>query len=157
MCIKSEGRANFLNMQPVIRVIWPFCFHKKIVPKGCLFLPWGYMYVYEIKEKIIYNEAKGIFLELVQNDGNSKSFKMLPELVPSCCMPLPWGFFQMMTLGWLWPFLWQGQICFLMLLYEWQLVQHWEFMYFQVWSNSACPQHSGEQYRTNGPLVLFKR
>ena len=27
--------------------------------------------------------AKGIFLELVQNNGNNKSFKMLPELVQS--------------------------------------------------------------------------
>ena len=26
-------------------------------------------------------------------------------------------------------------------------------MYFQVCSNSAYPQHSGERYRTNGPLV----
>ena len=34
---------------------------------------------------------------------------MLPELVPSGYMPMPWGFFQMVTLGWPWPFLWQGQ------------------------------------------------
>ena len=40
--------------------------------------------MYEIKQIIIYNnEAKGMFLELVQNDGNNESFKMLPELVPS--------------------------------------------------------------------------
>ena len=26
-------------------------------------------------------------------------------------------------------------------------------MYFQVCSNSTYPHHSGEQYRTNGPLV----
>ena len=26
-------------------------------------------------------------------------------------------------------------------------------MYFQVCSNSIYPQHSGERYRTNGPLV----
>ena len=26
-------------------------------------------------------------------------------------------------------------------------------MYFQVCSNSTYPQHSGERYRTNGPLV----
>ena len=55
--------------------------------------------MYEIKQNITYNnETKGIFLELVLNDGNNKSFKMLPELVPSGCMPMPWGFFQMMTL-----------------------------------------------------------
>ena len=28
-------------------------------------------------------------------------------------------------------------------------------MYFQACSNSAYPQHSGEQYRTIGPLVIF--
>ena len=27
-------------------------------------------------------------------------------------------------------------------------------MHFQVCSNSAYPQHSGERYRTNGPLVF---
>ena len=31
--------------------------------------------------------ATGASLELVQNDGDNKSFKMLPELVPSGCMP----------------------------------------------------------------------
>ena len=40
-----------------------------------------------------------------------------------------------------------------MLLYGWQLIQH-ILMYFQVCSNSAYPQHSGERYRTNGPLVF---
>ena len=28
-------------------------------------------------------------MELVQNDGNNESFKMLPELVPSGFMPMP--------------------------------------------------------------------
>ena len=28
-------------------------------------------------------------------------------------------------------------------------------MYVQVCSNSAYPQHSGERYRTNGPVVLL--
>ena len=40
--------------------------------------------------------------------------------------------FHMMTLGWPWPFLWQGQICFRMLLHGWKLIQHWVLMYFQV-------------------------
>ena len=62
--------------------------------------------------------------------------------------------FHMMTLGWPWLFLWQGQICFRMLLHGWKLIQHWVLMYFQVCSNSTYPQHSGERYRTNGPLVV---
>ena len=28
-------------------------------------------------------------------------------------------------------------------------------MYFQVCSNSTYPQHSGERYRANGPLVRY--
>ena len=47
------------------------------------------MYMYEIKQNIIYNnEAKGIFLELIQNDGNNKNVKMLPEIVRGGCMPM---------------------------------------------------------------------
>ena len=53
-------------------------------------------------------------------------------------------FIQMMTQGWPWPFLWHGQICFLMLLHGWKLV------FPSLFSISL---HSGEQYRTNGPLV----
>ena len=45
--------------------------------------------------------------------------------------------FHMMTLGWPWPFLWQGRICFRMLLYGWKLIQQWVLMYVQVYSNSA--------------------
>ena len=62
--------------------------------------------------------------------------------------------FHMVTLGWPWPFLWQGQICFWMLLHGWKLIQHWVLMYFQVCSNLAYPPHSVERYRTNSPLVL---
>ena len=64
-------------------------------------------------------------------------------------------FFQMMTLGWPIPFLWRGQICFLMLLHGESLIYRIHFMYFQVCSNSAYPQHSGERYRIIGPLVIF--
>ena len=56
-------------------------------------------------------------------------------------------FVQRMTLGWLCPFLWHGQICFLMLLHGWKLIQH-IVMYFEGYSNSAYLMHSGERYRT---------
>ena len=62
--------------------------------------------------------------------------------------------FHMMTLGWPWLFLWQGQICFRMFLHGWKLIQHWVLMYFHVCSNSTYPQHSGERYRISGPLVF---
>ena len=37
----------------------------------------------------------------------------------------------------------------------WKLIHHWVLMYFQVCSNSTYPQHSGERYRTNDPLVHY--
>ena len=54
--------------------------------------------------------------------------------------------------GWLSPFLWHGQICFLMLLHGWKLIQH-IVVYFQACS--AYPMHLGERYRTNGPLDSY--
>ena len=63
--------------------------------------------------------------------------------------------FHMMAMGWPWPFLWQCQICFRMLLHGRKLIQHWVLLYFKVCSNSAYPQHSGERYRTSGPLVWY--
>ena len=108
--------------------------------------------MYTTMNKISYKimRQKGSFW----NRYKMKSFKLLPKLVLSGCMPMSWGFFQMMTLGWPWPFLWQGQICFLTFLYGWQLIKHRVLMYFHVCSNSAYPQHSGEIYRTNGPLRI---
>ena len=38
------------------------------------------------------------------------------------------------------------------LLHGWKFIWH-IVMYFQVCSNSAYPMHSGERYRTSGPLV----
>ena len=64
---------------------------------------------------------------------------------------------QMMTLGWPWPFLGRGQICFVMLLHGWKLIQH-IVMYFQGCSNSTYPLQSSERYRTiwsSGLLNVF--
>ena len=91
-----------------------------------------------------------------------KNLQKSPSAEPRCRWP--WNldfsnrysgttrFVQMITLGWPWPFLWHGQICFLMLLLGGKLIQH-IVMYFQACSNSAYPMHLGEQYRTNDPLV----
>ena len=46
-----------------------------------------------------------------------------------------------------------GKLCFLMPMRGWKLIQH-IVLYFQACSNSAYPMHSGERYRTNGPLVI---
>ena len=125
---------------------------KKIVPKGCLVLPLGFIYIYEIKQNIIWNnEAKGIFLELVQHNGNNKSFEMQPKLVPSWLYAHALGLFSNDDPGLILTIFMTGSNLFLMLLYGWQLIEHWVLLYFQVCSNSAYPQHSGEQYR---PMVF---
>ena len=41
VCIKSEGIANFWNMQSVIKVIRPFCFHQQNCPQGLSHLALG--------------------------------------------------------------------------------------------------------------------
>ena len=33
------------------------------------------------------------------NDGNNKSFKMLPERAPSGCKPMPWGYVHVLLCG----------------------------------------------------------
>ena len=61
------------------------------------------------------NEAKGIFLELVQNDGNNKSFKMLPEPVSSGCLAMH---FSKNDPGLTLTIFMTGSNLFLMLLYR---------------------------------------
>ena len=82
--------------------------------------------------------------------GIIKALRCCQNLYQVVVMPIPWGF----TLGWPWPFLWRSNL-FLMLLYGWKLIEHCMLLYFQVCSNSAYPQHSGERYRTSGPLGFF--
>ena len=61
--------------------------------------------------------------------------------------------FYMLTLGWSWLFFMTGSNLF-------QNASAWvkaytalSALYFQVCSNSTYPQHSGEWYRTSGPMV----
>ena len=103
--------------------------------------------MYEIKQNIIWNnEAKGIFLELVQNDGNNKSFKMLPELVPTGCMPMPLTVTIFMTGSNLFPYVSVRLTAYLAFS-----VHACPSLHVQV-SNSAYPQHSGSD---TGAMVLL--
>ena len=81
---------------------------------------------------------------------------MLPEPVPS--MPMLYFFFFYFFFfnddpGLTLTIFMTGSNLFLMLLCGCQLSEHRVLLYVQVCSNSAYPQHSGEPYRTNGPLV----
>ena len=63
-------------------------------------------------------------------------------------------FLQMKTLGWPCPFLWHDQICFVMHLHGWKLIQH-IVIYFESYSNSAYPMHSVNDTGPYGPLVCM--
>ena len=66
--------------------------------------------------------------------------------------PCPGACFQTMSLGWPWPF--YDRLKFVPDASV-ELIEHWGLLYFQICSNSAYPQHSGERYSTNGPLVII--
>ena len=80
-CIKSwknmhkvRGQSCFLKHAKVIKVIRPFACIKKIVPKGCLFLPWGFIDMHEIKQNIIkIMQQKGSFWNLYKMMGIIKA------------------------------------------------------------------------------------
>ena len=43
---KIRLQSNFfLNLQQMGKVIWDFCWHQHLSPRGCLLLPWGYIHV----------------------------------------------------------------------------------------------------------------
>ena len=152
MCIKSEGRAIFWNIQPVIKVIGPFCLHQNIVPKSCLVLPWGFIYTYEIKQSYKMMRQMGSFWNWYKMMGIIKAIKCFQNLYKVVVCPCPGAFFKD-DLGLTLTIFMTESNLFLMLLYGWQLIEHWVLLYFQVRSNSEYLQHSGERYRTNGPLV----
>ena len=111
----------------------------------------------------IYSNVLGHMTKMVSRPIYGKNLQNSSSLEPRGCWP--WNFVycigyssttkfvqMIITMGWPCPFLWHGQICFLMLLHRWKLIQH-TIMYFQAYSNSAYPMHSGEWYRATGPLV----
>ena len=81
-----------------------------------------------------------------QISSNEDTGLTLPSFIP-----------QLKTLGWPCPFLWHSQICFVMLLHGWKLIEH-IVIYFEGYSNSAYTMHSGERYRTvwSSGLYVFQ-
>ena len=98
----------------------------------------------------IYSNVPGHITKMASRPIYGKNLQKSPSTEPRGRWP--WNlvssigyssttkFTQMMTLGWSWPFLWQGQICFIMLLMGESLYSI--VMYFQGCSNSAYPVHS---------------
>ena len=74
--------------------------------------------------------SKSIYGKNLQKSPSSEPRDWWPwNLVYSIGHSSTTKFVQMMTLGWPWPFLWHGQICFLMLKFIQQVV-----MYFQAYA-----------------------
>ena len=92
-----------------------------------------------------------IYGKTLQKSLCSKPRDWLPwNLVYSIAYTSTTKFVQMMTLGWPWPFLMTWPNLFPNASAWVKLTQH-IVMYFQACS--AYPMHSGERYRSNGPLV----
>ena len=99
---------------------------------------------------------RDFFFNLWQMTKVTRGFCWHQNFVPWGCLPLTCGYILSnddpgLTL----TIFMTGSNLFLMLLYGWQLIEHLVLLYSQVYSNSAYPQHSGERYRTNGPLVFY--
>ena len=98
-------------------------------------------------------KQKGSFWNWYKMMGIIKAFKCYQNLYQVVVCPYPGAFFSNDNPGLTLNIFMTGSTLFPMLLYGWQLIEHWVILYFQVCSNSAYPQHSGERYWTNGPLV----
>ena len=91
MCIKSEGRAIFWNMQPVIKVIRPFCFHQKYCPQGLSPLTLGlYIHVWN-KSKL---RQKGSFWNWYTMMWIIRALKCCQNLFQVDVCPCPGAFFK---------------------------------------------------------------
>ena len=93
VCIESEVSAIFLNLQPMIKVRRPFCFYQKHFPNGCLLLPWGYIYMYEIIRQ------NGPFWNWYKMMGIIKALKCCQNLYQMVVCSCPGALFQTITMG----------------------------------------------------------
>ena len=134
------------------------CWHQNFVPKGLLAsAPRLYICIRSWKKKMYKIRFQRDCFETCSKWPKWQEVSVVIKILAPGVV-CPWSaaiYFQvMMTLAWPWPFLWQGQICYWYFCMS-DLIEHWVLLYFQVCSNSAYPQHSGERYRTNGPLVFM--
>ena len=124
MYIKSEGRAIFWNMHPVIKLIRPFCFHQKNCPQSLSPLALG-LYVH-VSNKTKYHKImrqKGSFWNWCQIMGTIKALKYCQNLYQVVVCPCPGA------------------------IYMFEIVKKCKI------SLRAQDQLSGERCRTAGPLV----
>ena len=87
MCIKSEFKRSFWNLQQMVKVIWAFCWRQNFVTKG-LSAPGLGLYTCMKTLKNMY-KIKVIFLKLATNGQNDKAF-LLTSKVCSQGVLCPW-------------------------------------------------------------------
>ena len=163
-----------------------FLLTSKLCPLGAFCPCPGAIYMYKIMKKIWKkSDFKEVFLKLATNNRSDKRFVLTSKFCPfrlsapaqglcfnffstitadfNISSALRWAIQEKWSSGWnddprlIWTIFMTGSDLFLMLLYGWQLIEHWVLLYFQVCFNSAYPQHLGGRYRTNGPLVCSNR
>ena len=135
----------FWNLQQMTEVTRCSCWYQNFVPKGltapalglctCV-ISWKKMYKIRLQSDFVF--------KLVANNQSDKKFLWTSKFCPLSFTDL-----------WLFTFkLWlRVDLDHFCDKVRFVPIEHLVLLYFQVYSNSACPQHSGERYRTSGPLV----
>ena len=133
------------------------CWDQNFVPKGILApAPRLYTCIKSWKKLYKIRLQRDFFLNLWQMTKVTRGFCWHQNFVPWGCLPLTCGYILSNDdPGLALTIFMTGSNLFLMLLYGWQRIDHLVLLYSQVYSNSAYPQHSGERYRTSGPLVII--
>ena len=161
MCIKSRLQRGFFETCSKWSKWQEVSVDIKILsPRGCLSLTCCYIQLLNLEKMFIKSDLEEIFWKVATNDQSDEAFLVASKFecscISKCVLILNQHILstQVSDTGPMVLWLWKDQFRFLMLLHEWKLIQHSMLMYFQVCSNSAYPQHSGERYRTIGPLVF---
>ena len=154
-CVWSQRLKKFFwNLQQMTKVMRLSCWHQNVGPNG-LSAPAQGLYTCI---KMCINSDRAIFRNMQSVINEIKPFCFQQRMSPcqilyqAVVYPCPGAFFK----RWLWVdlehFYESVKFCFLILLYSLNSIECSCISKFC--SNSAYPQHSGEQNRTNGPLVL---
>ena len=143
MCIKSKFEEILFNFQKMTIVMRPSCWHQNFGPNGLSAPAQGLCLNFFSSITADFNISSALRWAIQDQWSSGYYYKRLITLILSIQHRVL-KYYQICSNDD------TGQLCFLMLLHGWQLKQH-IVMCFQACS--AYPMHSGERYRTNGPLV----
>ena len=150
--LKVRGWRVFFIMQQMTKVIRLSCWHQNVDPKGLSAPAQGPYTCIKSWKNVHKIRGQSYFLKHAISDQSDKTFllswKKCPcqNLYQVVVCPCPGAFFK----WWPWPFLWRGQICFLILLYSLYSIECSCISKFVLIHHILSTQVSN-----TGPLVLW--